>query len=181
MTAAAKQAKIAFLMKNKLIFALVALAIVVAAAAAATVFLQPSPAPEVRFAMLSGESLATSDLRGKVVLVNFWATSCVSCVKEMPKMVETYRKFAPRGYEMIAVAMSYDHPNEVARFAQTRALPFKVALDGDGAISRSFGDIRATPTTFLIDKRGRILKQYLGEPEWSEFHALVERALGDPA
>jgi peroxiredoxin len=99
----------------------------------------------------------------------------------MPKMVETYRKFAPRGYEMIAVAMSYDHPNEVARFAQARGLPFKVALDGDGAISRSFGDIRATPTTFLIDKRGRILKQYLGEPEWGEFHALVEKALGDPA
>jgi thiol-disulfide isomerase/thioredoxin len=77
MTATAKQAKIAFLMKKKLIFALLAVAI---AAAAAAVFLQPSPAPQVRFATLSGESLATSDLRGKVVLVNFWATSCVSCV-----------------------------------------------------------------------------------------------------
>jgi peroxiredoxin len=165
-------------MKNKLIFALLAVAMV---AAAAAVFLRRSDAPEVRFATLSGERLTTSDLRGKVVLVNFWATSCVSCVKEMPRMVETYKKFAPRGYEMVAVAMSYDHPNQVAQFAASRALPFKVALDGDGAIAKSFGDIRATPTSFLIDRQGRIVKQYLGEPEWSELHFLLDKTLGDPA
>jgi peroxiredoxin len=135
----------------------------------------------VRFATLSGQNLATADLRGKVVLVNFWATSCVSCVQEMPRMVETYKKFAPHGYDMIAVAMSYDHPNQVAAFASSRALPFKVALDGNGDISKGFGDIRATPTSFLIDKRGRIVKQYLGEPDWAEFHALLEKTLGDPA
>ena len=165
-------------MKNKLIFAVFALAI---AATAAFLFFSPASAPQVRFATLSGESLQTSDLRGKVVLVNFWATSCVSCVKEMPRMVETYKKFAPRGYEMVAVAMSYDHPNQVAHFAASRALPFKVALDGDGAIAKSFGDIRTTPTSFVIDRRGRILKQYLGEPEWGELHSLLEKALGDPA
>jgi len=151
------------------------------AAAGAAAMLRRSSAPEVRFATLSGESLATSDLRGKVVLVNFWATSCVSCVKEMPKMVETYKRYAPRGYEMIAVAMSYDHPNEVARFAVASKLPFKVALDGDGAVAKGFGDVRVTPTSFLIDRKGRVVKQYLGEPEWSEFHAMLEKALSDPA
>jgi peroxiredoxin len=165
-------------MKNQLILAFLAVAI---AAAATTAFLQRPSAPEVRFATLSGERLATSELRGKVVLVNFWATSCVSCVKEMPKMIETYKKFAPRGYEMIAVAMSYDHPSHVAEFAARRALPFKVALDADGAIAKSFGNVRATPTSFVIDRQGRILKQYLGEPDWSEFHALLEETLGDPA
>ena len=73
--------------------------------------------------------------------------------------------------------MSYDHPNEVAKYATSRALPFKVALDGDGAIARGFGNVRATPTSFLIDRDGRIVKRYVGEPEWSEFHALLERAL----
>ena len=165
-------------MKKKLIFALFALAI---AGAGALLLLRSAVAPEVRFATLSGESLSTSDLRGKVVLVNFWATSCVSCVKEMPKMVETYKRFAPRGYEMIAVAMSYDHPNQVAAFTEARKLPFKVALDGDGAIAKGFGDIRATPTSFVIDRAGRIVKQYIGEPEWSELHTLLEKALGDPA
>ncbi len=166
-------------MKKKLI-AFAAFAVVLAAAAA-TVLLQRPSAPEVRYATLSDESFSTSDLRGKVVLENFWATSCVSCVKEMPKMVETYRKFAPRGYEMIAVAMSYDHPNQVAEFVAQRSLPFKVAVDGDGAIAKGFGDIRVTPTSFVIGRDGRILKHYLGEPEWGELHTLLEKSLGDPA
>lgn len=165
-------------MKTKLIAALAAVAISLGAGAA---LMHRSAAPEVRFATLSGEHLATHDLRGKVLLVNFWSTSCVSCVEEMPKMAATYKKFAPRGYEMIAVAMSYDPPNQVAEFAQKHALPFQVSFDGDGSIARDFGDVRATPTSFVIDKRGRILKRYLGEPDWSELYALVEKALSDPA
>ncbi len=165
-------------MRKKLIAALAVVAIGLGAAAA---LMQGAAAPEVKFATLSGESLATSSLRGKVLLVNFWATTCASCVKEMPKMAATYRRFAPRGYEMIAVAMSYDHPNQVAEFAQKRALPFKVAVDGDGAIARGFGDVRVTPSSFLIDKQGRILKSYVGEPDWGELYSLVEKALSDPA
>ncbi|MGH8705219.1 MAG: TlpA disulfide reductase family protein [Burkholderiales bacterium] len=164
--------------RGKIIAAVVALAI---AAGAATAFLTRNAAPEVRFATLGGEKLSTSDLRGKVVLVNFWATSCVTCVKEMPKLIETHLRYAPRGYETLAVAMSYDHPNQVAEFARSRALPFKIALDTSGEIAKRFGEVRVTPTTFLIDRRGRILKQYLGEPDWAEFHALLERALADPA
>ena len=165
-------------MKKAIIVGFTALAFGVAASLAWQQ--REATAPEVRFATLSGDNFATSDLRGKVVLVNFWATSCVSCVQEMPKMVETYKKFAPRGYEMVAVAMSYDHPNQVAAFAQSRALPFKVALDTNGAIARSFGDIRVTPTTFVLDRKGRVLKQYLGEPDWAEFHALLDKALREP-
>ena len=165
-------------MKKVIIVGIAALALGIAASLAWQQ--REAMAPEVRFATLSGDSFATSDLRGKVVLVNFWATSCVSCVQEMPKMVETYKKFAPRGYEMIAVAMSYDHPNQVAAFAQSRGLPFKVALDTNGAIAKSFGDIRLTPTTFVLDRKGRVLKQYLGEPDWAEFHALLDKALREP-
>jgi peroxiredoxin len=179
MTAAANPAKIAVLMKTGIIVGLTALVLGIGASLALQT--RETSAPEVRFATLSGDSFATSDLRGKVVLVNFWATSCVSCVQEMPKMIETYKKYAPRGYEMVAVAMSYDHPNQVAAFAKSRALPFKVALDTNGAIAKSFGDIRITPTTFLLDRKGRVLKQYLGEPDWAEFHGLLDKALGDPA
>jgi peroxiredoxin len=137
-------------------------------------------APDVRFATLSGESFTTSELRGKVVLVNFWATSCITCVEEMPKMVETYKAYAPRGYDMIAVAMGYDHPNQVAAFARSRALPFKVALDGSGEIARGFGGVRGTPASFLIDRHGRIVAQFLGEPDWARFHAMLDKALGGP-
>jgi peroxiredoxin len=160
-------------MKAKILLAAAALGI---AAAGAALYAKPS-APEVRFAALSGESFSTSDLRGKVVLVNFWATWCTTCVAEMPRMIDTYRKFAPRGYEMVAVAMQSDHPNAVAAFTQKRALPFKVALDGDGGIAKQFGRVHITPTSFLIDKNGRVIKEYVGEPDWAEFHALVEKAL----
>jgi peroxiredoxin len=162
----------------KLILAAATLAI---AGAAGYAFTRQEVAPEVRFVTLAGDRLSTSDLRGKVVLVNFWATSCVTCVKEMPMLSDTHRKFAPRGYETIAVAMSYDHPNQVAEFAKQRALPFKVAMDTDGSIARQFGNVRVTPTTYLIDKKGRVIKTYLGEPRLDEFHALLEKALGEPA
>lgn len=166
-------------MRKKIIVAVAAVAI--AAGAAVAVLTRDAPAPDVRFITLSGQNFATADLRGKVVLVNFWATSCVACVEEMPRMIEAWKKFAPRGYETIAVAMSYDHPNLVADFAQKRSLPFRVALDGDGAVARGFGNVNVTPTTFLIDRRGRIVKRYVGEPDWREFHALVERVLAEPA
>ena len=162
-------------MKLKILVAVAALALGVAAALA----IVPRPAaPEVQFAALSGENFSTSDLRGKVVLVNFWATWCTTCVAEMPRMIDTYRKFSPRGYEMVAVAVQSDHPNSVAAFTQKRALPFKVALDGNGDIARQFGRVRITPTSFLIDRNGRVIKEYVGEPDWAEFHALVEKALG---
>ncbi|MBS0335731.1 MAG: TlpA family protein disulfide reductase [Proteobacteria bacterium] len=138
-------------------------------------------APQVRFATLAGQSFTTADLRGKVVLVNFWATSCEVCVREMPMMAETYRKFAPRGYDMVAVAMSYDHPNLVADYAQKHALPFRVSLDFDGAIAKQWGNVQATPTTFVVDRRGRIVKQYVGEPSVAELHAVLEKALAEPA
>ncbi len=99
----------------------------------------------------------------------------------MPMMVDTYRRFAPRGYEMVAVAMSYDHPNLVAGYVRKNGLPFKVALDLDGSLARKWGGVQATPTTFVIDRRGNIVKRYVGEPAAAELHAVLEKALADPA
>ncbi len=90
MTSAAVAATIAPLMRKKLIVAVAAVAI--AAGAGVALLTRQPPAPEVRFVTLDGQNFATSDLRGKVVLVNFWATSCVACVEEMPKMVEAWRE-----------------------------------------------------------------------------------------
>ncbi|MGV3497575.1 MAG: TlpA family protein disulfide reductase [Hydrogenophaga sp.] len=134
-------------------------------------------APESDFVLLDGSVLRTADLRGKVTLVNFWATTCVTCVKEMPALVATHQKFAPRGYETVAVAMSYDPPAWVVNFAQSRQLPFKVALDNTGNIAKAWGDVRLTPTTYLVDKRGQIVKRYVGEPEMDALHALIEKLL----
>jgi peroxiredoxin len=134
-------------------------------------------APAVTFVSITGEKITPESLRGKVVMVNFWATSCTTCVAEMPEMVETYNKFKDQGMEFIAVAMKYDPPNYVLNFAETRQLPFKVALDVTGEAAKAYGDVTMTPTTFVIDKQGKIIKRYVGQPEFDALHQLLERTL----
>lgn len=134
-------------------------------------------APDVTFISIAGDKISTRGLRGKVVMVNFWATSCTTCVHEMPAMVDTYNKFKGQGLEFVAVAMQYDPPNYVVNFTETRKLPFIVALDSGGDIAKSFGDVTLTPTTFVIGKDGAILKRYVGEPDFAQLHALLQKAL----
>jgi peroxiredoxin len=136
-------------------------------------------APEVTFLSIDGQKISSQSLRGKVVMVNFWATSCTTCVKEMPQMVETYNKFKGQGLEFVAVAMSYDRPDYVLNFTETRQLPFKVALDAGGDLAKQFGDVAMTPTTFVIGKDGKILKRYLGEPDFASLHALLQKSLSN--
>ena len=134
-------------------------------------------APDVTFITIARQKINTHDLRGKVVMVNFWATSCATCVKEMPQMVDTYNRFKKDGLEFVAVAMSYDPPNYVLNYTETRKLPFKVALDSGGDLAKQFGDVNMTPTTFVIGKDGKILKRYLGEPDFASLHALLQKSL----
>ena len=136
-------------------------------------------APNVAYTLLDGSRSTTEQLRGKVVLVNFWATDCTTCVKEMPNIVATHEKYKARGYETLAVAMSYDPPAYVINFAETRKLPFGVAIDNTGAIAKSFGQVRLTPTSVLIDKHGQIVKRYVGEPDFVALHKLVEKLLAE--
>lgn len=134
-------------------------------------------APEVSYVLLDGQKLDSSSWQGKVMLVNFWATSCTTCVHEMPQIVATHEKFRQRGFDTLAVAMSYDPPAYVAMFAETRKLPFSVAIDNTGEVARRFGDIRLTPTTVLINKHGEIVKRFVGEPDFNALHALIEQLL----
>jgi peroxiredoxin len=157
--------------------ALAAVIVLAIAAGGYFAFAKKDTAPDVTFTSLSGEKIPLHDLRGKVVLVNFWATSCETCVKEMPQMVQTYNQFKDKGLNFVAVAMSYDPPNYVLNYAQTRQLPFQVALDAQGAFAKSFGNVSMTPTTFLIGKDGTIIKRYLGEPDFAALHQLLEKEL----
>ena len=163
-------------LKNKRLLILLALAALLALLFAQAVS-QEAPAPQVTFTSLQGEKISMESLRGKVVLVNFWATSCIGCIREMPQMIDTYRKYNAQGLETIAVAMSYDPPNYVVNYTEKNALPFKVALDVQGNIAQAFGDVKLTPTTFIIDKRGNIIKRILGEPDFAQLRTLLEKEL----
>ncbi|MGE4330020.1 TlpA disulfide reductase family protein [Diaphorobacter sp.] len=134
-------------------------------------------APQSTFVLLDGSQQTTADLKGKVTLVNFWATSCTTCVAEMPEIVATYDKYKGRGFETLAVAMSYDPPSYVVNFSETRKLPFKVAIDNTGTVAKAWGDVKLTPTTFIVNKRGEIVKSFVGAPDFAELHKLIERLL----
>lgn len=164
-------------MLSKLLAALFAVVLLIAAGA--YVLLPRPAAPQVEYVTLDGEVTSTRRLHGKVVYVNFWATSCATCIKEMPDLVKTYERYAPAGFELLAVAMAYDPPQYVENYTRQNKLPFKVVLDKDGSIARAFGDVRLTPTAVLIDKRGRILKRFVGEPDFASLHATIERELAD--
>jgi peroxiredoxin len=151
-----------------------ALSIAVAAGYALT---RQEAAPRIEYTLLDGSRHSSDALRGKVVLVNFWATSCTICVREMPRMVETYRKFKDRGLDTLAVAMSYDPPAYVINYAESRQLPFAVAIDNTGEIAQRYGKVQLTPTTFVLDKQGRIVKRYVGEPDFAQLHQLLAKLL----
>ncbi|GAA6142808.1 TlpA disulfide reductase family protein [Hydrogenophaga sp. 5NK40-0174] len=136
-------------------------------------------APQSEFVLLDGSKTDTAALKGKVVLVNFWATTCVSCVKEMPELVHTFDKYKDRGFDTVAVAMSYDPPAWVVNFAQSRQLPFKVAIDNTGEVATAWGDVQLTPTTYLLDKKGQVVKRFVGAPDFDALHQLIESLLAE--
>lgn len=138
----------------------------------------PEQAPQAQLALLDGKTMQLSELKGKVVLVNFWATSCPGCIKEMPGLVETYHQYQGKGFETVAVAMSYDPPTHVLNFTRKNALPFPVALDADGSAAQAFGEVQVTPTSFLLDKDGKIVRRILGEIQFPELHTELDKLLG---
>ena len=138
-----------------------------------------NPAPEFSYTLLDGSRASSQALRGKVLLVNFWATSCTTCVEEMPQIAALHRRFSARGFETLAVAMRHDPPALVARFAESRQLPFGVVIDNTGVIAQGFGDVRLTPTTFVIDKRGAIVERIVGAPDFTALQALIGTLLAE--
>ena len=130
-------------------------------------------APNLAYTLLDGRRSELATLRGHVVLVNFWATDCVPCVEEMPALVENWRRFAPQGFETLAVSMRDDPPALVSNFAQARALPFGVVIDNTGEIARKLGDVQVTPTSLLINKRGEIVRRWVGKTDFAALAPLI--------
>jgi peroxiredoxin len=143
--------------------------------------LQKPRVPDVTLTLLSGRKISTvSDLGGHVFIVNFWDTNCASCIEEMPALEKTYQRFHPEGLEFVSVAMSYTPRAYAVNYARTRQLPFMLALD-DGRLAHAFGDVQLTPTTLVVDRRGRILKRYVGPPDFSQLAGVIGQAINDTA
>lgn len=141
----------------------------------AVAVMQKPQAPEVTFTTLDGQKISMKDLRGKTVLVNFWATDCPGCIKEMPDLIDTYQQYKDKNFVVIAVAMPYDPPAQVANYTKEKNLPFAVMHDGYGEMVKAFGDVNLTPTSFIYDAQGNRLQKVIGELNFAELRELLNQ------
>ena len=118
--------------------------------------------PDISLLTIKGEEIQLAGLQGKPVLVTFWATTCPGCIKEIPHLIELYDELAPQGLEIIGITMDYDPPNRVLAMSNARNIPYPIALDIHANAARAFGNVRLTPTSFLIAPDGRIVYQKTG-------------------
>jgi peroxiredoxin len=119
--------------------------------------------PDISVVTVDGEQLQLASLQGKPLLVTFWATTCTACIREMPHLIELYEELSPQGLEIIGIAMDYDPPNQVLAMRNARHIPYPIALDIHAEAARAFGNVRLTPTTFLIAPDGQIVYRKLGK------------------
>jgi len=126
-----------------------------------------SPAPDFSAPLLDGRKpIDFASYRGRVVLLNFWATWCKPCEDEMPAMERLYAALAPAGFALLAISVDQSAP-EVASFRDRLGLTFPILLDPDERISRAY-QTTGYPESFLIDEKGRVLERYVGPREWDD-------------
>lgn len=135
-------------------------------------------APNVTFTTIEGKKISMASLKGKVVLINFWATECRACVTEMPALASIYNEYKSKGFEVIAVAMPYDPPAQVLNYATQKKLPFPVMDDGLGDIVRQFDDVSVTPTTYIFNKQGKRIQYTVGALNFKQLRLLLDKELG---
>jgi peroxiredoxin len=160
----------------KLKHLVIGLCVLVLASVAGILSLAPDAtarAPDLTVNSLQGEAVRVGQLRGGPLLVSFWASTCRTCIREIPHLVELHEEFSPRGLEILAIAMAYDPPNRVVELSRMMKLPYTVALDLDGEAARAFGDVEQTPTAFLIGADGRIVYRGTGSMDTERIRALL--------
>lgn len=134
-------------------------------------------APQASFRDLQGKQFSLTQLRGKPVIINFWATTCPGCVLEIPALVALSQKYADQDLVIVGVAMDYDPEPQVREMVRQKNMSYPVVLDSSGDLAKAFGDVSLTPTTFFISKQGTIMKQKLGEMSHSELETTIQRLI----
>ncbi len=143
------------------------------ATAAASVAL---PAPAWKLKDLDGREVSSDQFKGKVVVVDFWATWCGPCIEEIPGYIALQKKYGPAGLVIVGVSLDRRGPAHVKQFAQANNMNYTLVM-GDETVVEAFGSFQAIPTTFLISREGRILNQKTGAMPAAEYEKLVQAAL----
>jgi len=125
------------------------------------------PAPDFTFPGINGKMVSLSDFRGKVVLVNIWATWCASCVDEMPSMERLYQNLKGKDFEILAVSIDSLGVKVVAPFMKKYKLTFPALIDSSGTIGAGYRTT-GVPESFIIDKNGILVKKIIGPRDWAQ-------------
>lgn len=131
-------------------------------------------APKAQFKDLQGQQFSLEQLKGKPVIVNFWATTCPGCVKEIPALIDLSEKYSQQGLVIIGVAMDYDPESQVREMVRQKGMNYPIVLDSNGNLAKAFGNVSLTPTTFFISKQGTIYKHKLGEMSHAELETNIQ-------
>lgn len=133
-------------------------------------------APDIELKDASGKVVKLSDFRGKVVLLDFWATWCGPCAIEIPWFVDFQRKYKDRGFEVLGISMDDDGWKAITPFVAEKKINYRVVL-GDDKTGDLYGGVEALPTTFVIDRDGRIASVHVGLTGKKDFEDAIEKLL----
>ena len=142
-----------------------------------TLHLIPSRAPDIHLNFINGQTVNVHSYKGKPLLVTFWSITCTFCLEEIPALTRLYNELNPHGLEIIGIAMSYDPPNRVIELSEKRKIPYSIALDINSNAEKAFGNIRTTPTSFLINSDGKIVQHNVGTMNMKKLRSKIKRLL----
>ena len=137
-----------------------------------------NPAPSFTLQDLSGNKVSLSDFQGKVVILDFWATWCPPCVREIPHFVELYDQYKAQGFAMVGISLDRQGVSVVEAFVQKYKVNYPILMN-DGQADRAYGGIRSIPTTFVIDRAGNIRQKYVGYRDKAVFEAGIKTLLAE--
>jgi thiol-disulfide isomerase/thioredoxin len=145
------------------------------------------PAPAFTLEDLGGKKVSLANYKGKAVLVNFWATWCAPCKIETPWLVELRNQYASQGFEILGVSTDDIDPDdkkmfaqekqEIAKFVEQMHMPYPVLIDGD-KISKPYGGLDALPTSFFVNRDGKVVAAQLGLTSKDDIEGNIKKALG---
>lgn len=134
------------------------------------------PAPEWQFKTLDGKTIRSSDFKGKVVILDFWATWCPPCREEIPGFIALQQEYQKKGLVVIGASEDQDGPDIVKKFMKEIGINYTVVMADDKTV-KTFGEIEALPTTFIIDRNGQIVNQHVGAADKEEFEKEIKPLL----